>query len=168
MALPPIQKIYCIASIIYVIITHGQNIQNDQKKELFFTPRSCGVSFCPGVSRGFFNFSLAITPLLQCAYHRRRIADHTVNRRAELFLHRADGLRPDVAVRCGFCPFLQLSDQRGSAGQFVRPFGRRDASTVFFVARRLIADHAVYSSLKNLLQAFGQLMTPHTIDCDRF
>nr|DAY63970.1 MAG TPA: hypothetical protein [Caudoviricetes sp.] len=38
---------------IYVIITHGQNIQNDHKKEQFFSPRSCGVSFCPGVSRGF-------------------------------------------------------------------------------------------------------------------
>nr|DAK19151.1 MAG TPA: hypothetical protein [Caudoviricetes sp.] len=29
--------------------------QNDRKKELFFTPRSCGVSFCPGYisPRGF-------------------------------------------------------------------------------------------------------------------
>lgn len=99
---------------------------------------------------------------------RRRVADHAVYRCAEFFLERADGLRSEVAV-CGHsCPSLHGPDQIGSAGQLARPFGRRDASTVFFVARRLIADHAVYSSLKNLLQAFGQLMTPHTIDCDRF
>ena len=154
---------------IHVIITRDQNTQNGQKKEQFFSPRSCGVSFCPGDPRGFFvGRLLAIAPFLQGAYHRGWIADHTINLCAELALHRADGLRPDVAV-CGHsCPSLHGPDQIGSAGQLARPFGRRDASTVFFVARRLIADHAVYSSLKNLLQAFGQLMTPHTIDCDRF
>lgn len=99
-ALPPDKKILHSSSI-YVILFYGQNIQNDRKKELFFSPRSCGVSFCPGVSRGFL------------------IADYTINRRAELFLHRSDGLWPDVAVLCGSCPFLQLSDQRGSAGQLI-------------------------------------------------
>ena len=43
-------------SAMYGTITHGQNIQNDQKKELFFTPHSCGVSFCPGRSPGLFTF----------------------------------------------------------------------------------------------------------------
>lgn len=111
-ALPPIQKIYCIASIIYVIITHGHNTQNDQKKELFFTPRSCGVSFCPGDPRGFFvGRLLPITPLLQGANHRGWIADYTINRCAELFLERTDGLRSDVSVSSYPRPFLDGLDQ---------------------------------------------------------
>ena len=57
-------------------------------------------------------------------------------------------------------------DQIGAAGQFARPFGRRDASAVFFVTYWLITDHAVYSGFKNLLQAFGQLMTPYAVNRD--
>lgn len=103
---------YCFSSIIHVIITHGQNIQNDQKKELFFSPRSCGVSFCPGDPRGFFvGRLLAIAPFLQGAYHRGWIADHTINLCAELALHRADGLWSDVSVSSYPRPFLDSLDQ---------------------------------------------------------
>lgn len=105
-------------SAMYGTITHGQNIQNDQKKELFFTPRSCGVSFCPGRSPGLFNCSLPVAPLLKSAYHRRWITDHTVNRRAELALECADGLRSDVSVRGCSSPFLHCLDKCGSTRQF--------------------------------------------------
>jgi hypothetical protein len=44
----PLGKKILHSSSIYVILFYGQNIQNDRKKERFFSPRSCGVSFCPG------------------------------------------------------------------------------------------------------------------------
>lgn len=97
---------------IYVIITRDQNTQNGQKKEQFFSPRSCGVSFCPGDPRGFFvGRLLAIAPFLQGAYHRGWIADHTINLCAELALHRADGLWSDVSVSSYPRPFLDGLDQ---------------------------------------------------------
>lgn len=98
--------LHCFYNIRY------QNIQNDQKKELFFSPRSCGVSFCPGDPRGFFvGRLLAIAPFLQGAYHRGWIADHTINLCAELALHRADGLWSDVSVSSYPRPFLDSLDQ---------------------------------------------------------
>ena len=116
-ALPPDKKILHSSSI-YVILFYGQNNRNDHKKEQFFSPRSCGVSFCYGVSfcpgdpRGFFvGRLLAIAPFLQGAYHRGWIADHTINLCAELALHRADGLWSDVSVSSYPRPFLDGLDQ---------------------------------------------------------
>lgn len=127
---------------IHVIITHGQNIQNGRKKEQFFSPRSCGVSFLPWeLPRAFL--LLPITPLLQGANHCRWITDHTVNRRADLTLECADGLRSDVAIRRGFCPFLHFLDQCGSARQFCGPLSHCNAGTVFPIGCWLVADPAI-------------------------
>ena len=108
----PLGKKILHSSSIYVILFYGQNIQNDRKKEQFFSPRSCGVSFCPGDPRGFFvGRLLAIAPFLQGAYHRGWIADHTINLCAELALHRADGLWSDITVSGYPQPFLNGLDQ---------------------------------------------------------
>ena len=111
MALPPGKKILHSSSI-YVILFYGQNNRNDHKKEQFFTPRSCGVSFCPEDPPGLFDCRLLlIAPFLQSLDHSRRIADHTINCGTEFALHRADSLLTDVAVSGYPRPFLDGLDQ---------------------------------------------------------